>query len=51
MFAEGRGLYSDTVCLLKAEGCIQTKYFTEGGCIQSMVVGRGLYSDTVKYVC
>ena len=26
MFAEGRWLYSDKVCLLKAEGCIQTKY-------------------------
>ena len=26
MFAEGRRLYSDKVCLLKAGGCIQTKF-------------------------
>ena len=26
MFAEGRSLYSDNVCLLKAGGCIQTMY-------------------------
>ena len=26
MFAEGRRLYSDKVCLLRGDGCIKTKY-------------------------
>ena len=53
MFAVGRRLYSDKVCLLKVEGCIQAKYVCEG---------RRLFSDNVcllkavgciqtKYVC
>ena len=51
MFAEGRGLYSDKKCLLKAEGCTQTLYV----CRRQEVVfrqcmfaeGRRLYSDNV----
>ena len=66
MFAEGRRLYSDNVCLLKAGGCIQTMYVCRR---QELVFrqcmfaeGRRLYSDNVcllkaggciqtKYVC
>ena len=52
MFAEGRGLYSDNVCLLKAEAVFRQSMLAEGrgfnsdkvcllkagGCIQTMYV-------------
>ena len=42
MFAEGRRLYSDKVCLLKAGGCIKTKYVC---CRQEVVLRQSMFAE------